>query len=69
MSIYKFFNKPTKEHLNDDNDMYECKLCEPAKFVKATIAVHQTLLNIQTFVSNFKFQLKLTINFCISLKI
>jgi hypothetical protein len=27
-SIYKFFNKPTKEHLNDDSGMYECKLCE-----------------------------------------
>ena len=39
MSTYKFFKKPTKEHLNDDNGMYECKLCEPAKFVKATIAV------------------------------
>ncbi len=39
MSIYKFFNKPTKEHLNDGYGMYECKLCEPAKFVKATIAV------------------------------
>ena len=39
MSIYKFFNKPTKENLNDDYGMYECKLCEPAKFVKATIAV------------------------------
>ena len=39
MLIYKFFNKPTKEHLNDDNGLFECKLCEPAKFVKAAIAV------------------------------
>ncbi len=39
MAIYKFFNKPTKEHLNDDKGMYECKPCEPVKFVKATIAV------------------------------
>jgi hypothetical protein len=39
MLIYKFFNKPTKENLNDDNGLFECKLCEPAKFVKATIAV------------------------------
>jgi hypothetical protein len=39
MAIYKFFNKPTKEHLNDDKGMYECKPCEPVKFLKATIAV------------------------------
>ena len=56
MSIYKFFKKPTKEHLNDDNGMYECKLCEPAKFVKATIAVATSNLIKHP-------------NFCISLKI